>query len=288
MKRLLVALLLLSLPLQAQSILHRSNPGTNDKPVQTLTNLLPGTCNGLGCLTVRTENVSTIFVSIAANGGCPGANCTIQFACSNDGWVTVKPVIAHVFTNGAVSTTAAAVTTILPGDFIFPTLGFRDCGVLVSTYVSGSASVRIDADGSTYFSTTGAAVSNVTFPTTLLDPCLNNSVAKSSRPINISTATTSTLVALSGATAVYVCGFTLASTGATTATTALLEYGTGANCATGTAVLTGAFGQSLSTSAVVVTANGATQMTAPAGNGLCLVSAGTTPSIQGYLTYVQQ
>jgi hypothetical protein len=33
---------------------------------------------------------------------------------------------------------------------------------------------------------------------------------------------------------------------------------------------------------------GGTVFTAPASQGLCLVAGGTTPSIQGVLTYVQQ
>jgi hypothetical protein len=95
-------------------------------------------------------------------------------------------------------------------------------------------------------------------------------------------------VALSGTTSIYVCGFVLTDTGVTTATTIQLEYGTGSTCGTGTTALTGTFAQSLLTSAIVVNVAGGTQIKAPSGNALCAVVAGTTPSIQGYLTYVQQ
>jgi hypothetical protein len=120
------------------------------------------------------------------------------------------------------------------------------------------------------------------------DPCLSSAIAKSSIPINLSSAATTQLVALSGTTSIYVCGFVLTDTGVTTATTIQLEYGTGSTCGTGTTALTGTFAQSLLTSAIVVNVAGGTQIKAPSGNALCAVVAGTTPSIQGYLTYVQQ
>ncbi len=123
--------------------------------------------------------------------------------------------------------------------------------------------------------------------TTVGDPCLATGSVKQSAAISVAAAGTTQLVAVSATQVIYVCGFVVTTTGVTTVTTAQFEYGTGAAC-TGPTVLTGTFAQSLVTSAIVVVATTATQFSVPVGNGLCIVVAGTTPSVQGYLTYVQR
>lgn len=124
------------------------------------------------------------------------------------------------------------------------------------------------------------------------DPCQNTNATKSSVAINISSATTTQLVALSGTLSVYVCGFSLTiSQVVTTANTILFEYGTGASCGTGTTVLTGLYGAGGITAAqpIVVSEYGLTLFTAPAGNALCALTAiGGSGSFQGVLTYIQQ
>jgi hypothetical protein len=124
------------------------------------------------------------------------------------------------------------------------------------------------------------------------DPCQTPNATKQSVAINISTAVTTQLVALSGTTSIYVCGFSLTiSQVITTANTIQFEYGTGALCATGTTVLTGLFGAGGVTAGapLVISASGANLFTAPAGNALCAVTViGATGSFQGVLTYIQQ
>jgi len=123
------------------------------------------------------------------------------------------------------------------------------------------------------------------------DPC--SYAAKSSAPITITTATTTSLVAVSGATAVYVCGFSFTiSEVTTTANTLQFEYGTGAAC-TGTTALTGLYGAGGVTAGdPIAIANGnagATVFKTPASQGVCAVTAiGASGSFQGVLTYVQQ
>jgi hypothetical protein len=111
--------------------------------------------------------------------------------------------------------------------------------------------------------------------------------------ISISSATTTQLVGLVSNQAIYVCGFSFdVVPSATTADTAQLSYGTGTNCGTGTTALTGQYGAGYATTGPpILYTSGGQDMTAakaPTGNALCLVSAGTTVSIQGVLTYVQQ
>lgn len=126
-----------------------------------------------------------------------------------------------------------------------------------------------------------------------LDPCQNSAIAKSSVVINISTAATTALVAVSGSTTVFVCGFSLTiSEVVTTANTILFEQGTGATCAGAPTALTGTYGAGGVLAAApitVVVPGGSTAFKTAASNGLCAVTAiGATGSFQGVLTFVQQ
>lgn len=140
-----------------------------------------------------------------------------------------------------------------------------------------TAALQIDNDGTLFVSVREFGNNQ--------DPCESAAVKKSSVAVNISSATTTQLVALSGSTSVYVCGFAASMLGTTPAAT--LEYGTGTNCGTGTTTLTGAIAPT-SGSFVLLNVGGPTVVTGASGNALCLLSGGTTPSIQGVLTYVQQ
>jgi hypothetical protein len=127
---------------------------------------------------------------------------------------------------------------------------------------------------------------------TVSDPCQSFSTPKSSVVINITTATTTQLVALSGSTSIYVCGFALTiSQVITTANTLQFEYGTGTACATGTTVLTGSFGAGGITAGlplVIVDETPGMLFKAPSGTALCALTAiGATGSFQGVLSYVQ-
>lgn len=125
------------------------------------------------------------------------------------------------------------------------------------------------------------------------DPCAVPTTLKSNVVINVTSAVTTQLVALLSGKVVYVCGFSVSlPTSGTTAATFQLEYGTGTTCGTGTTVMTGTFGNGYTTagppiSYVSAPSNGTVAST-PAGNALCVVTAGTTINLQGHLTYVQQ
>lgn len=127
---------------------------------------------------------------------------------------------------------------------------------------------------------------------TYVDPCQNPGVLKSSVAINITSATTTQLVAISGSTSIYVCHFDFTiSEVVTTPNTLQFEYGTSTNC-TGTNKLTGLYGDKGVTAGdpIVINAGyGGTLFTAPSANGLCALTAiGASGSFQGVLTYVQQ
>lgn len=125
------------------------------------------------------------------------------------------------------------------------------------------------------------------------DPCLSPAVTKTSAVINVTTATTTQLVALAASQSIYVCEFTLTiSQVVTTANTIKFVYGTGASCGTGTTDLTGAFGTGgVTAAAPIVVASGTTanSFKTAASNALCVTTTiGATAAFVGYVTYVQQ
>lgn len=124
------------------------------------------------------------------------------------------------------------------------------------------------------------------------DPCASSGITKSSVLVNITSATTTQLVALSGTTIVYVCNFTLTvSQVITTANTIKFVYGTGSACGTGTTDLTGTFGAGGITASLpmVIMGGGNTLFKTIAGNALCATTAiGASGTFQGIVTYVQQ
>lgn len=119
----------------------------------------------------------------------------------------------------------------------------------------------------------------------------NGSRPTTSVAINVAAAGTTQLVAASGNASIFVCSYSFTSTGATTSTTVQFSAGTGGTCAVATVLLTGALAPNVATTPpVVVTSPGGagSVLKAGAGQGLCIVVAGTTPSVQGHLAYVQQ
>ncbi len=123
------------------------------------------------------------------------------------------------------------------------------------------------------------------------DPCTY--AAKSSVPINITTAATTALVAVSGTTSVYVCGISLTiSEVITTPNTIIFEQGTGAACAGSPVALTGKYGDGGVTAGIPIVVGQSAASTIFKGasaNGICgLTAIGATGSFQGVMTYVQQ
>lgn len=113
-------------------------------------------------------------------------------------------------------------------------------------------------------------------------------VCDQSVAVNITSATTTALVALNATKTIYVCGGLLHLVGNATAVTAAFEYGTGAACTSPT-VLTGPYtGATASTATTPVQfgENVGYAFKAPAGNALCIVSTGTA-GLVGYVNFAQ-
>lgn len=164
--------------------------------------------------------------------------------------------------------------------------------IAVTSPVSNVAPATAEANGivavalSKGLSGTGIPLAVMNFG---VDPCQSSGVLKSSVAINITSAATTSLVAVSGSTKVYVCGayFTISEV-VTTPNTLQFEYGTGASCTSPTA-LTGLFGGGGVTAGDPIVINMGEIGATPASQGVCALTAiGATGSFQGVLTYVQQ
>jgi hypothetical protein len=106
--------------------------------------------------------------------------------------------------------------------------------------------------------------------------------ASASAAINVSTATTTQLVALSGSTKIYVTSFDVISGGTGNIT---FVYGTGASCGTGTTSLTGAY--NLTAQAGIAKGNGlGPVLVVPAGNALCVTTSAAV-QMSGSVAYTQ-
>ena len=232
-------------------------------------------------------------------GGSGPAGSTITVSCSS---VNVTNGITYTFSPTNAGT---------PQTFSVPS---NPCTFLAVTYTSGGASANAIALDYVYSVpgsqvASGAAAANVnvaqiggisaslplpvsgtvstTPPST--DPCQSPGVAKNSAFLNVTTATTTALVPVSGSTIVYVCGFDLDITSTTTASTALLEQGTGTACSGSPIALTPTYTNGSAVNSFKSVSTGGTVFKTAASNGLCAVSTvGSTPTTGVRISYVQQ
>jgi hypothetical protein len=129
----------------------------------------------------------------------------------------------------------------------------------------------------------------VSFAASTADPCQNSNAAKSSAAINITTATTTAIVALSAGKTIYVCALSMQETSNTGNITYQWEYGTGAACSSPTA-LSGAYSTD-NAQVASQSLGGSTLFGIPASNALCIVTTGapgTNAGFFGFVSYVQQ
>ena len=107
--------------------------------------------------------------------------------------------------------------------------------------------------------------------------------SQASAPINVSTATTTQLVALSGTMKIYVTSFDVVAGGTGNIT---FEYGTGTACATSPTALTGAY--PLTAQAGIAKGSGVgAVLIVPAGNALCVLTSAAV-QMSGSVSYVRQ
>jgi hypothetical protein len=147
--------------------------------------------------------------------------------------------------------------------------------------VNASNQLTVSVDGGSVFNTNGqAAMANSSPVTVANDQRVSN--ATSSAKIDISTATTTQLVALSSTLKIYVTAWDVIAGGTGNFK---LVYGTGASCGTGTTDLTGAYNLTAQAGISKGAGIGAV-LVVPASNALC---ATTTQAVQmsGSVAYQQ-
>lgn len=114
------------------------------------------------------------------------------------------------------------------------------------------------------------------------NPCANPYATLASVAGSTSGTSAVQLIALSGATKIYVCSVNVAGVSGTNPTFSLV-YGTGNNCATGQTVFLGAWTTAANTIYPFIQ-----PFVTPAGQAVCFLDSGTTPVQRYAITYVQQ
>ena len=247
----------------------------------------------------------TLFVSIPATATATGASRLPTFSGTGtltvvESGITGSPsgctiVLAYVTNAAATATSTVSTTSFTPSTgvqtfTISPSVASGDnyqatyscsstyptAGLLTATFSPTAASQAVTI--------TSGTVTNSP-ATTLADPCQNPSIAKSSAEINVSSATTTQLVALSGTKKIYVCDVTMSLVG--TSPSAQFISGTGSACGTVDQTFTGAMVASATVGVIHLGYGGSIAVTT-GGDELCLVSGATVTTETGIVTYVQQ
>lgn len=211
-------------------------------------------------------------------------SATLQFEASGDGgntWVAANASPQPSGTN--VNSTTAT------GTWVIPVTGMTHVRVRCSAYTSGQIFTSINGG----YPTPGNATVPVVVPSTVTiqgpiaggNPC----VSPSSTITSIITATSGTtatqIIAASGSKQIFLCSGYFGNGTGTTPTLAL-QYGTGSNCATGTATLYPAVAIPAGTAAPVQFPSNF--FATPASQALCYIQTGTTPTGTLVLSYMQQ
>ena len=160
------------------------------------------------------------------------------------------------------------------------TMSGSSSGIMGKVNLAEAVGAQIRATG---FTSSSSLTCTLRLSTNIADLAVSNLLPRgSSIPINISTATTTQLVALSGTKSIYVSAFDVMAGGTGNIT---FEYGTGSNCGSGTTPLTGAY--PLTAQQGFTKGDGmAPVLIVPAGNALCALTSAAV-QMSGSLTYVQ-
>lgn len=190
-------------------------------------------------------------------------------------YTTAQSSALNMTTAGGLRIDNASVagTTILTGN------GTTAAGSQRVTVASDSAARAVGGEGPTGSAVpSGARLTGVQSGANMVAMLQ----ASASAPINVSTATTTQIVALSGSTKIYVTSFDVIAGGTGNIT---FVYGTGTNCGTGQTALTGAY--NLTAQAGIAKGSGiGPVLVVPAGNALCVLTSAAV-QMSGSVSYTQ-
>jgi hypothetical protein len=221
-------------------------------------------CLAANCLSIPVfSDTSTVTFQLSGTW-----SATAQFEFSVDNGTTWTGLAVGPMPNGQQVTSATA-----NGVWQADAAGFTNVRVRVSAFSSGTVAAQV----SLAYGINGQLPGPV-------DPCASAAIDKSSFSVAISTATTTVVQAGSAGKRVYVCAFTIIWTSGTTPTIQF-EVGTGGTCGTPT-VKTGAMAIPVTSGQGLIVGAGHTLFSGVAGQDMCIVSTGTTPTVNGWVTYV--
>jgi hypothetical protein len=241
---------------------------------------------GLAPVTINTPNgnsAGALYISCFTLATGASTTCPSNLIITIQSFVVFGSAVGG---SGGGNITSALFTLNVPGTTapVLQIFGNPSLSLTMSFAGAGTAGVS----WSVYYLSNSTPASPF-----VSDPCQTSGSFKSSKSIQITTATTTQLIPLVAAQGIYVCGGYLAvGSSATSAATAQFEYGTGASCGTGTVTLTGLLGTQTATAGIdaqpVPLSGGVTNFSTPQGDALCIVTAGTTVSVQGWISFIQQ
>lgn len=257
MKKLILAILLLSGTCFAQ---------LQGQPQPTIGNMTAASasCLASNCISIPVfSDTSTVTFQLSGTW-----SATVQFEFSVDNGTTWTGLAVGPMPNGQQVTSSTA-----NGVWQADAAGFTNVRLRTSAFSSGTIAGQI----SLAYGINGQVPGPV-------DPCASAAIDKSSFSVAISTATTTVVQAGSAGKRVYVCAFTIVYTSGTTPTVQF-EVGTGGTCTSPT-VKTGVIAIQATSGTGLVVGAGHTLFSGTAGQDMCIVSTGTTPTVNGWVTYV--
>lgn len=244
----------------------------------------PGSMGSGAALDIPVANYNAAVVTVSGTY----AGSTINFETSDPGGNYFQEVCARTDIN------LLEISEVVPTNQVrawnCPVWAGTRFRVRQSAYTSGNVNVWITLTQAAIDPSlvVAASIANVAGAS---DPCQDVSAIKQSSFANITTATSTPMVAASGSTIVYVCSVLFALQSTTTANTILFNSGTGGLCTSPT-VQTATYSNPPGV-ANIATFNlgggGATVFKSAAGQTVCaLTSVGSTPLIGVSMSYVQQ
>jgi len=228
-------------------------------------------CNASNCLWIMVNaDASTATFQLTGTW-----SATVQFEYSADAKFVGDPNATWQSVNANPNPTGqVVVSTTGNGVWQADTAGFTAVRIRVSAFTSGTVNAQISLS---------YGITGITPPP--VDPCASAAIDKQSFSVAISSATTTVVQAGATGKRVYVCAFTIVYTSGTTPTVQF-EVGTGGTCGTPT-VKTGAMAIVATAGQGLIVGAGHTLFSGTAGQDVCIVSAGTTPTVNCWVTFVQ-
>jgi len=270
--------------------------------------LTPGTCTitasgtANGCTVTMSGYAGAGFIVTAGGAGTATlAPYIVGPDCS-----TIRTTATQMMdvANGSVVSSVANPATGKVYQLLGPQAGDCKVGVYASAFTANItiqlrattipfAGQGFNVNGGTWtpwplYTNAPSTTNGQPFWQSYVDPCAAPGVLKSHKFANITTSTTTQIIAVSGSTNIYICGIDV-QLNSTTSSTILFEHGTGAAC-TGTVSDTATYSNGGLTSETIHMGFGAgTYYATGASQGVCAVTTvGTSPTISVDITMVQQ